>query len=99
MAAFVRHALTMADADANADEQSSERADILDLLTKHRGFLRQTVAGLTDEQARLTPTVSALCLGGLIKHVSQVEDTWSRSVVDGPAAQGNSADAAYAPHR
>jgi len=87
-----------ADADSNADEQSSERADILDLLTKHRGFLRQTVAGLTDEQARLTPTASALCLGGLIKHVSQVEDTWARFIVDGPAAQGKMDEAAYAAH-
>lgn len=63
-----------------------ERADILETLAKHRGFLRQTVQGLSDDQARLTPTVSALCLGGLIKHVSRVEDSWARFVVEGPVA-------------
>jgi hypothetical protein len=80
------------------DEQSSERADILETLAKHRGFLRQTVQGLADEHGRLRPTTSALCLGGLIKHVSQVEDSWSRFIVDGPAAQGPPDEAAYAAH-
>ena len=64
---------------------TTERADLLDVLRKHRGLFRVTVAGLTDEQARLTPTVSALSLGGLVKHVSAVEVTWARFVTDGPA--------------
>jgi len=80
------------------DTQAGDRADILDILTLHRGFFRRTVDGLTDEQARLTPTVSALCLGGLIKHVSHVEDTWARFIVDGPASQGPPDEAAYARH-
>jgi uncharacterized damage-inducible protein DinB len=75
-----------------------ERADILESLAKHRGFLRQTVDGLNDEQARLTPTVSALCLGGLIKHVTQVEASWAAFIVDGPAASGQMDEAAYAAH-
>ena len=29
--------------------------------------------GLTDEQARATPTVSALSIGGLIKHVTGMQ--------------------------
>ena len=62
-----------------------EAADLVDVLRRHRSLLRSTVAGLTDEQARLTPTVSSLSLGGLIKHVSAVEQTWARFVVDGPA--------------
>jgi hypothetical protein len=32
---------------------SGERADILETLRTHRIFLRHTVEGLTDEQARL----------------------------------------------
>ena len=49
-----------------------ERADILEtLLATHRDFLRHTVHGLTDEQARLRPTASELTLGGLIKHVAR----------------------------
>jgi Protein of unknown function (DUF664) len=64
---------------------TGERADIVDVLRKHRHLFRHTVAGLTDEQARLTPTVSALSLGGLIKHVAATEQRWARFVVDGPA--------------
>jgi uncharacterized damage-inducible protein DinB len=65
---------------------TGERADLLQTLRKHRGFLRQTVAGLTDEQAATRTTVSELCLGGLIKHVAGVERGWANFIVDG--AQG-----------
>ncbi|MGI8336243.1 DinB family protein [Actinomadura scrupuli] len=65
---------------------SGERADLLQTLAKHRGFLRQTVRGLTDEQAAQRTTVSELCLGGLIKHVAGVEELWMRFAVDGAEA-------------
>ncbi|MFB9312742.1 DinB family protein [Nocardioides plantarum] len=61
-----------------------DRADLLEALTKHRGLFRGTVDGLTDDQARLTPTASELCLGGLIKHVTVIERQWAAFVVDGP---------------
>src|SRR5689334_14626311 len=64
---------------------TQERTDLLDVLRKHRGLFRVTASGLTDEQARLTPTVSSLSIGGLVKHVTAVEETWQRFVVDGPA--------------
>jgi uncharacterized damage-inducible protein DinB len=67
-----------------SDAVSGERADILEVLRKHRALFRHTVTGLSDEQARLTPTVSALSLGGLVKHVAAVEKEWARFVVDGP---------------
>ena len=66
---------------------TSERDDILDLLTKHRGFLTFTVQGLSDEAARSRPTVSALSLGGLVKHVTAVERSWADFVVHGAANQ------------
>jgi uncharacterized damage-inducible protein DinB len=66
---------------------TTERDDILDLLTKHRGFLTFTVQGLSDEAARSRPTVSALSLGGLIKHVTAVERNWADFVVHGAANQ------------
>ena len=66
---------------------STERDDILDLLHKHRDLFRFTVRGLDDDAARSTPTVSALSLGGLVKHVSAVERTWADFVVNGPAPQ------------
>src|SRR6478752_1209902 len=62
-----------------------ERADLVDVLRTHRSLFRLTVAGLTDEQARLAPTVSTLSLGGLVKHVTAVEQQWASFVVDGPA--------------
>jgi hypothetical protein len=65
---------------------TGERADLLETLAKHRGFLRFTVRDLTDEQARLRPTVSELCLGGLIKHVASVEERWMRFAVGGAEA-------------
>ena len=55
---------------------SPERADLLESLGRHRGFLLFTVRGLTDEQAALRPTASALCLGGLIRHVAATERGW-----------------------
>jgi uncharacterized damage-inducible protein DinB len=64
---------------------TSERADILELLQAHRGFLRHTVQNLTDEQARLRPTKSELCLGGLIKHVTEVERSWADFIRNGRA--------------
>src|SRR4051812_34418679 len=54
-----------------------ERADLLESLRRHRGFLRFTVRGLSDEQATQRPTVSALNLAGLIKHVAHTERTWA----------------------
>ncbi|GAB2977184.1 DinB family protein [Saccharothrix stipae] len=62
---------------------STEVTDLLAALAKHRGFLRFTVRGLGDEQARLTPTASELSLGGLIKHVRTVEEAWMRFAVGG----------------
>ncbi|QVQ54192.1 DinB family protein [Spiractinospora alimapuensis] len=68
-------------------ETDPERETLLETLAKHRGFLRYTVEGLTDEQAGLRPTVSELCLGGLIKHVAATEEGWMRFVLEGPESQ------------
>ena len=65
---------------------TAERADLLELLQSSRHFLRFTVQGLTDEQARQRTTVSELTLGGLIKHVALIEDGWARFALDGPEA-------------
>ena len=62
---------------------SLERKDLLETLTKHRFFLTFAAQGLTDEQAGLTPTVSELCIGGLIKHTGQTEKQWAAFIVNG----------------
>jgi uncharacterized damage-inducible protein DinB len=69
--------------------EDQERADFLEALATHRGFLRHTVRGLSDEQARERTTVSELCLGGLIKHVTRAERLWAEFIVRGPGALGS----------
>jgi hypothetical protein len=73
----------------NEDVTTGERAELLAALAKHRAFLRFTTRDLTDEQARQRTTAGELCLGGLIKHVAQVERNWAAFIVDGPAAMGD----------
>lgn len=64
----------------------AERGDLLGALATARSALTNTVRGLGDEQVGERPTVSALCLGGLIKHVASIEEGWMRFVVEGPSA-------------
>ncbi|MGW4499885.1 DinB family protein [Micromonospora sp. NPDC004336] len=72
-----------------SEQLTGERAELTQTLRLHRGFLRQTVAGLTDEQAATRSTVSELCLGGLIKHVATVEQRWARFAVGGAEAMNS----------
>jgi hypothetical protein len=73
---------------------TAERADLLESLATHRHFLRHTVQGLTDDQARERTTVSELTLGGLVKHVAATEEQWVRFIVEGPAAMAAPSDPA-----
>jgi uncharacterized damage-inducible protein DinB len=70
---------------ANPRTARDERADLLEALDKQRHFLRFTTRDLTDGQAGQRTTVSELCLGGLIKHVSLVEQHWATFILDGPS--------------
>ncbi|MFE7534469.1 DinB family protein [Streptomyces rhizosphaericola] len=63
-----------------------ERADLLAELAEARGALIRTVKGLGDRQIAERPTVSSLCLGGLVKHVATTEESWLRFVTEGPSA-------------
>jgi uncharacterized damage-inducible protein DinB len=58
-----------------------ERDGLLAFLVQQRDGLRFAVHGLTDEQAAAAPTVSALSLGGLIKHLTFVERRWMTEIV------------------
>jgi len=72
---------------------SDERSDLLQSLQAHRAFLRVTVRGLTDEQARQRTTVSELSLGGLVKHVAAIESQWIEFALHGARAFAQDADA------
>jgi uncharacterized damage-inducible protein DinB len=65
---------------------TGERADLLSALAKQRHFMRYPARGMTDEQAAERSTASALCLGGLIKHVALTERQWVRFIIEGPSA-------------
>ena len=65
-----------------------ERREFIGALAKHRGLLVRTVRGISEEQARLRPTVSVLCLGGLIKHVTTMEQGWADFITEGTSAMG-----------
>ncbi|MEV6930674.1 DinB family protein [Dactylosporangium sp. NPDC051485] len=73
---------------------TGERADLLESLGKARFFLRFTARDLTDEQAAQRSTVSALSIGGLVKHVTAVERQWARFIVEGTEAMAVNDDPA-----
>ncbi len=83
---------TASPSTASPSTAGGERADLLAMLAKQRHFLRFTVRGLTDDQARQRTTVSELSLGGLIKHVSAVEQGWVNFIRHGTTAMRNFAD-------
>jgi hypothetical protein len=60
---------------------ADEREALTGYLGQQRYAVRVTTYGLDDEQARATPTPSALCVGGIIKHLSAVERSWMDTVM------------------
>lgn len=56
---------------------TDERELLLAFLNQQRDGIRYAAFGLADEQARLTPTASALSIGGLVTHVTAMERTWA----------------------
>lgn len=65
---------------------TNERDDLIEALQERRQFLRHTLEGLSEEQAGVRSTVSALCVGGLVKHVADVEEAWAGFMVGGADA-------------
>jgi hypothetical protein len=58
------------------DPVADERDGLLKFLAAQRNALKVSVYGLGREQATSQPSVSALNLAGLIKHVANVERHW-----------------------
>jgi hypothetical protein len=101
MTTFDRHdgATTTAKETAvpgQAPPHTDERELLLAYIDQQRDGIRNAAFGLTDEQARLTPTVSALSIGGLVTHVTAMERSWLDMVVtrDRPAADSGGGDVA-----
>ncbi|HEY3683363.1 MAG TPA: DinB family protein [Streptosporangiaceae bacterium] len=79
-------AIAMTDTNTSTATLDAERTDLLAELATMRSALAGATAGLTDAQAGERPTASALCLGGLVKHVASMEDQWARFITGDPAA-------------
>jgi hypothetical protein len=62
---------------------TDERELLLAYLAQQRDAVRYAAHGLTDVQADSRPSVSALSVAGIIKHVSQVERAWVTFLVTG----------------
>jgi hypothetical protein len=78
---------------------ADERDALLEYLAQQRAWMRLSAFGLSDEQAGATPTVSALSIGGLIKHVAFVERMWMDTVMRRPrnSPEANAAAFQFAP--
>lgn len=55
---------------------ADERQTLIEFLRFNQDAFVSAAYGLTDEQARSTPSVSALSVGGLIKHATNVQKGW-----------------------
>jgi uncharacterized damage-inducible protein DinB len=75
---------------------TGEHADLIETLDKQRNFLRFAVRDLTDEQAARRTTASDLCLGGIIKHVADVEESWLKFIESGRSGMASGQDEAGA---
>ncbi|MEU4253985.1 DinB family protein [Amycolatopsis sp. NPDC026612] len=80
----------------NVRPVSDERDGLLSFLAQQRYVLKLAAYGLTDEQARLTSTKSTLTVGGLIKHVATVENSWLDTVLQVPQKPFEESVAEYA---
>ncbi len=71
---------------ALAPPVADERSALREYLAYHQSAFFAVAYGLTDEQARMTPTVSALSIGGLVKHAAAMQRTWMARVAAAPDA-------------
>ncbi|MEU5094448.1 DinB family protein [Streptomyces sp. NPDC020996] len=69
-----------------AETRGDERGALLAFLAEQRGGIRRAVLGLTEEQAASRPSASELSLGGLVKHVAEVEQYWTALAKGEPPA-------------
>ncbi|EGD54418.1 DinB family protein [Gordonia neofelifaecis] len=66
----------------------SEIDDLIATFDEQSTNFRTTAEGLTEEQARATPTASELSIGGLVKHVTFTHRHWWKVIADAdPTAQ------------
>jgi uncharacterized damage-inducible protein DinB len=60
---------------------ADERGLLLAYVAQQRDAVRYAAYGLTDEQARATPTAGTLSVGGLVKHCAAMERGWVDTIL------------------
>jgi hypothetical protein len=70
---------------AQAPPVTDERSALVAYLVQQQDAFRAAIFGLSDEQAgRATASPSTLTVGSLLKHVTQVQESWLRCVLAAP---------------
>jgi hypothetical protein len=69
---------------ALASPVADERSALREYLAYHQSAFFAVAYGLSDEQARSRPTVSALSIGGLVKHATGMQRSWMARVAAAP---------------
>jgi hypothetical protein len=73
---------------------ADERDALGSYLAQQRYVMKLTAFGLTDDEARAVPSRSPLSVGGLVKHVADMERGWTGIILQRPA--GNDGGDQYA---
>ncbi|CAL9537355.1 hypothetical protein SUDANB15_04142 [Streptomyces sp. enrichment culture] len=72
-----------ASSHTSAPSLPDEHAELLRALAEQRELLLITLKGISDAQARERTTVSELTLGGILRHLVQGEEAWTRIMAEG----------------
>ncbi|MCX5377594.1 DinB family protein [Streptomyces sp. NBC_00091] len=65
-------------AQISEEVPGDERGTLLTFVEAQRRAIRETLEGLTEEQAASRPSASELSLSGVLKHVAEMELGWLR---------------------
>ncbi|MFE9633157.1 DinB family protein [Streptomyces sp. NPDC006463] len=71
-------------AQVSMEVPGDERGTLLSFVESQRTALRESLLGLTEEQAASRPSASELSLSGLVKHAAEVELNWLRMAQQKP---------------
>jgi uncharacterized protein DUF664 len=70
-------------ADVHAVQTADERSQFEAFLDRYRGLLNNCLNGLTEDEVRRRLVPSKTTLLGLVKHVTFLEQVWSREAITG----------------
>ncbi|WP_079405713.1 DinB family protein [Streptomyces sp. 3211] len=75
-------------AQISTEVPGDERGTLLAFVEAQRTAIRESLLGLSEEQAASRPSVSELTLSGLLKHVAECELSWLRMAQQRPNELG-----------